>query len=358
MRTYERLARLFVVVLALALPGPALAANSFSTAADAYQAGVRAIEARQFPDAFEALEWAAGRDEDDAFYAKFALAQLYSSDALPFVDHAKAYALYADLATRFRQADSFADLRAPYVARAMVAVALYKAEGLPEIGLESDADGAVADLVYASQIFDDMDAQLELVKLWLKNEDDPSTTRQARDLLVKLAREKGHPGAQATLAEMFVSGDQKLGRRPALALGFATLAVEGAYADDQLWIDSVYHRIYCETAPAAREKAGKIADKFRKDRRIVEAIREARRKTAIGKITEQSSESWGNALTWTCANGEQVEWPKRAGDRTPLVEALTASTLPSGADGAAVISREDQMGVGLKTFQPAGESTE
>lgn len=359
MRTYERIARLIVVVSALALSGPALAANVFSTATDAYQAGVKAIEARQFPGAFQALEWAAGREEDDdAFYAKFALAQLYSSDALPFVDHAKAYALYSDIANSYRQVDPFTDIRAPYVARAFVAVALYKAEGIPAIELKADADGAVAALVYASQYFDDMDAQLELVKLWLKDETDPSKTRQARDLLVKLAREKGHPGAQATLAEMFFDGDQKLGRRPALALGFATLAAEGAYADDQLWIDSVYHRIYCETAPAAREKAGKIADKFRKDRRIVEAIREARRKTAIGKITEQSSESWGNALTWTCANGEQVEWPKRAGDRTPLVEALTASTLPSGTDGAAVISREDQMGAGLKTFRPAGESTE
>lgn len=358
MRTYDTLIRSVLLVLALALGGPAQAAASYATATDAYKSGIRAIEARQFPEAFEALEWAAAREEDDAFYAKFVLAQLYSSDALPFVDHAKAYGLYAELADRYRGVDPFYDRRSPYVARAIVAVALYKASGLPEIDLAVDVDGAVEDLDYASKYFDDMDAQLELVKLWLKDDRDESRFRQARDLLAKLAREKGHPGAQATLAEMFFDGDKKVGRRPSLALAFATLAVEGAYEDDRLWIDSVYHRIYCETSAQARERAAVIAKRFRKDKRIVEAIRAARSQTAVGKILAQNAESFGGALTWVCANGETVAWPKRADERQPQVEALTASTLPSGETDDATALREDQMGAGLSTFKPAGESAE
>jgi hypothetical protein len=358
MRTYDTLIQSLLFALALTLSGPALAAAPYTSAGEAYKAGVSAIEARRFPEAFEALEWAAARDEEAAFFAKFALAQLYSSDALPFVDHAKAYRLYAELGDRYRDADSFYDRRAPYVARAIVAVALYKASGLPAAGLAADVDGAVQDLDYANKFFDDMDAQLELVKLWLKDDRDPSKFRQARDLLAKLAREKGHPGAQATLAEMFFDGDKKLGRRPSLALAFATLAVEGAYEDDRLWIDSVYHRIFCDTAAPVRERAKVIADRFRKDKRIVEAIREARRQTAIGKIVEQDAETFGGALTWVCANGETVAWPKRAGDRQPLVEALTASTLPSGEPEEASALREDAMGAGLNTFRPASESTD
>ncbi len=98
-----------------------------------------------------------------------------------------------------------------------------------------------------------------------------------------------------------------------MALGFATLAVEGASEVDQLWIDSLYHQIYCATAAPVRKRAAVIADRYRKDVRIVEAIRDAQRKTAIGKITEvEEAEGWGRSLTWVCANGEPVVWPKRS----------------------------------------------
>jgi hypothetical protein len=357
MRTFDKVARCFVLLLALALPGPVLAEETYATAGKAYAAGLEAIEARKFDEAFRALQYAADLDE---FYAKFALAQLYSSDALPFVDHVKAFHLYAEIADRFGTIDPYLDKRSPYVARALVAVALYEAKGLPAMPLAANTAQAIKDLDYASKYFDDMDAQLELVKIWLKDESDPGNFRRARDLLLRLAREKGHPGAQATLAEMFFSGQTKLGRRPPLALGFATLAVEGAGEDDRLWIDALYHQIYCETAPPVRKRAGAIANRYRKDVRIVEAIREARRKTAIGRITEAGdAEAWGRSLTWVCDNGEVVVWPKRSRHDepeidAPEIEALTATRLPSETKGAPIEPLGDAMGAGLQSITPAG----
>lgn len=352
MRTFEKLTRAFVLLLALAVSRPVLAEDIYPSAARAYQAGVTAIEARDFDEAFKALEFAAAEEH---FHAKFVLAQLYASDALPFADHAKAFHLYAEIADRYSTIDPYLDKRSPYVARALVAVAEYELKGLPAIELAPDPQKALKNLDYASKYFDDMDAQLALVKIWLKDEDTPGNFRQARDLLLRLAREKGHPGAQATLAEMFFSGDTKLGRRPPLALGFATLAVEGAAEVDKLWIDSLYHQIYCATAAPVRKRAAVIADRYRKDVRIVEAINDARRKTALGKITEvEETEGWGRSLNWVCANGEAVVWPERSGHYKPMVEALTAETLPEASPAKPEATADELMGVGLQSIKPAG----
>jgi hypothetical protein len=350
MRIFETRVRTIVVLLALAVAGPAPADEGYPSAAVAYANGLAAIEGRDFDKAFEALQFAADQDH---FHAKFVLAQLYASEALPFVDHAKAFHLFAEIADRYRTIDPYYDKRSPYVARALVAVANYESKGLPEINLAPNTEQAIKDLDYASKYFDDLDAQFELVKIWLKDRDDEANFRRARDLLLRLAREKGHPSAQATLAEMFFLGETKLGRRPPLALGFATLAVEGADDEDRLWIDSLYHQIYCATAPAIRKRAEVIANRYRQDVRIVEEIKQARRKTAMGRITEDSdAEAWGRTLSWVCDNGEVVIWPKRSMHGLPEAESMTATALPETPKAG--LSEDERMGVGLKGFQPAG----
>ncbi|MEZ5924827.1 MAG: hypothetical protein R3D57_10650 [Hyphomicrobiaceae bacterium] len=351
MRIFETLVRMTVLTLALALTGPALAADTYPSPAKAYSAGLAAIDERDFETAFKALRFAADADH---FYAKFVLAQLYASDALPYVDHVKAFHLFAEIADRYSAVDPYVDRESPYVARALVAVAHYQATGLPEMGLAADPERAERDLDYASTYFDDMDAQLELVKIWLKDKDKPGNFRKAKDLLLRLARDKGHPGAQATIAEMFFTGDTKLGRRLPLALGFAILAVEGAGDDDQLWIDSLYHQIYCATAPEIRVRANRIADRYRKDVRVVEAIQEARRRTAVGRITETvDKETWGRSLIWTCANGESVAWPKRSNRDGPDEATLTASAAPDKPTPAGGEAGDEVMGLGLAPAKPA-----
>jgi hypothetical protein len=154
---------------------------------------------------------------------------------------------------------------------------------------------------------------------------------------------------------MFFTGETKLGRRLPVALGFAILAAEGAGEEDRIWIDALYHQIYCATVPAVRKRANAIADRYRKDVRIVEAIREARGKTAIGRVIDTGAEEgWGQSLTWVCNNGETVVWPKRSRHQPPGIEALTATRLPDGDAAETATPEGEAMGLGLQSFRPAG----
>ena len=112
---------------------------------------------------------------------------------------------------------------------------------------------------------------------------------------------------------------------------------------------------FCATAAPVRKRAAVIADRYRKNVRIVEAINEARRKTALGKITEvENGDGWGRSLNWVCASGEAVEWPERSGYNRPPVEALTAQSLPTVPAAKPPAAGDELMGLGVKTFEPAG----
>ena len=206
--------------------------------------------------ALPALEFAAA---DNQFVAQYTLAQLYADNSGPETDHAKAYMLYQTIADEHSDADPDDDSRAPYIAKALTALAGYLRVGIPEIGLKPDIERAADYLHHAALFFGDEDAQFELVKLKLKGEGIPEDIASAKHWLAVLTQ-RGHAGAQAFLADLYWRG-KVMEQDKVRAFALITVAVEHAPPRERIWIEDVYQNIFCGAGEGIRRQAtGMVAD--------------------------------------------------------------------------------------------------
>ncbi len=200
MRTYK-----LILCAMLILVTPALAVADtppFSSAREALKQGVSAYQGGYYEIAIPALEYAADHSE---FLGTYYLARIYSDNTGAYTDHAKAYQLYERIVDEHIDADPDDDPRAPYVGKALTALAGYVRRGLPEIGLKADPERAVFYLKNASTTFNDEDAQYELAKLQLKGEGIETNVPLGRHWLSILSQ-NGHAGAQAFFADLLWRG--------------------------------------------------------------------------------------------------------------------------------------------------------
>lgn len=280
-------------VLATSLPGPlSIAAEStkFKSPAAALQAGLTAYKRGDYAAAVPALEFAAA---DKQFMAQYVLAQLYSDNAGPETDHAKAYMLYQSIADEFSDADPDDDRRAPYIAKSLTALAGYLRVGIPEIGLKPDVDRAAEYLHHAALFFGDEDAQFELVKMKLKGEGVPEDIASAKHWLAVLTQ-RGHAGAQAFLADLYWRG-KFMAQDKIRAFALITVAVEHAPPRERIWIEDVYQNIFCGAGEGIRKQATGMVAEWR---------------TRYGRKAEDSRPVGLDPLyplaVRTCQNGDKV----------------------------------------------------
>src|SRR6476660_2035801 len=100
----------------------------------AFEQGLGAYKSGYYEIAIPALEEAAARGAElNKFFAEFYLARIYSDNASAFTDHAKAYLLFQKLADENADVDPEDGQRAPFVAKALTALAGYLRNGLTEI---------------------------------------------------------------------------------------------------------------------------------------------------------------------------------------------------------------------------------
>src|SRR5262245_40691415 len=100
------------------------------TAAAAFEKGVAAYKASAYEAAVPALAEAAAKGNDTAkFFAEFYLARIYGDGASGLTNHPKAFMLYRKLADEYTDVDPDDDDRAPFVAKALVALAGYAKNG-------------------------------------------------------------------------------------------------------------------------------------------------------------------------------------------------------------------------------------
>ncbi len=293
MRTSRQTIAGIIAGLALCLGtlGAAALAGNYRSPQDALDQGIGAFNGGYYEIAVPALEYAA---EAKLFLAPYYLARIYSDNNGSHTDHAKAYELYMKIAEEHTDVDPDDDQRAPYVAKAMTQIAGYLQSGLPEAGVKPNARIAAEYLREAAQFFRDEDAQFELAKLYLRGEGIDSDVPYAKHWLSVLSQ-KGHPGAQAFLADLLWRG-KYMQADPVRALALISVAVTNAPTYERVWIEDIYQNIYCGAAQGIRKQAtGLVADWRTRYGRKPD---EARDRTGLAALSTQAVR--------TCQDGEPV----------------------------------------------------
>ncbi len=265
-------------------------AVSFSSARDALKQGISAYQGGYFEIAIPALEYAAAERE---FMAEYYLARIYADNSGPHTDHAKAYMLFRKIVDENVDADPDDDPRAPYVGKALTALAGYVRMGIKEIGVKPDLERAVFYLRNASTTFGDEDAQFELAKLQLRGEGVDVDEAMGRHWLADLSK-RGHAGAQAFLADLLWRG-KYMKEDKALSLALIAIAVENTPVHDRLWIEDIYQNIFCGSGEGIRKQATGIVAEWGNRYGRKPEVRET---SNLGLLTAEPER--------TCQNGEPV----------------------------------------------------
>lgn len=235
-------------------PGP--------TAQAALQRGLSAYQSGQQQSAIPALQEAAATGDASArFFAEFYLARIYA-EGVANADHAKAYMLFRKLADENVNVDPHRSQRAPFVAKALIALAGYVRAGVAEIDLAPNRRRAVDYLNHAATFFGDRDAQFELAKSYLGADGSGDDVKRGLHYLSVLT-EESHPSAQALLADLLWRG-RHLEKDAPRALALITMAAENAPAHERMWIEESYATIFCAATPDTRQQASAVAASWRK----------------------------------------------------------------------------------------------
>jgi uncharacterized protein len=260
------LAGLLVVGVAVGLAASGASAKDgvkYASPRDAFEQGLGAYKSGYYEIAIPALTEAMAKgDETDKFFARFYLARIYSDNGGARTNHGKAYQLFQKLADEHFDVDPDDGQRAPFVAKALTALAGYLRSGIREIGLRPDPDRAVEYLQHAATFFNDKDAQFELAKSYVGTNGDREDVKRGLHYLSVLT-EEGHPGAQAYLADLlwrgrFVPKDERR------ALALIRMAVEHAPPSERVWIEDIYQNIFCSASQGTRKQADGIVATWRK----------------------------------------------------------------------------------------------
>lgn len=329
---------MLAALTACAAPAVRAAGVEFKSAEAAFDQGMSALRTGYTEQAISALQFAASKNH---VLARYYLARLLADSNTPFTNQGAAYKLYEGIVAELLDIDPDVDQRAPFVAKALTAVAGYLKTGLPEANLEADPERAYEYFYHAATFFNDEGAQFELAKIYLEDKNDPESARRGIDWLSKLAQ-RGHAGAQAQLAAELWRG-RHVPKDQLHAFALIGLAVENAPPSDRIWIEDIYQKIYCGSAIEVRQKAQSVVAEWR--RRYARTV-EVRDHSPFAAMQPKALR--------TCSDGERVEALNKLAtpDAKTIVPAAgpDQSTVPSTTTGSGTItSRSDTSPAGPLT---------
>jgi hypothetical protein len=320
------------VLIAWAAAGHAQQATApsgpYASAQAALERGLGAFRTGRHDTAIAELNAAAAVGDSSArFIAEFYLARIYAADASPVTDHTKAFVLYRKLADENLAVDPLTSQRAPFVAKALIALAGYVRDGVKAIDLPPNPRRAADYLHHAAVFFGDRDAQLELARTYLRPDSSKDDVRRGLHYLAVLA-EESHGPAQAALAELFWHG-RHVAKDPRRALALATMAVENAPPHERIWVEEGYAAIFCAASQITRVEAGVLVARWRQT-----FLR------PDGAVARTGSFELLPARQ--CASGEQVALsaPGASKAGTPAdvtAKAATAAPAPVGFKAAGIV---------------------
>lgn len=292
-----------LALAAWADPGAAQSRIKFVSPEAALDQGLNAYRAGYYQIAMQALSYAA---EHKLFLGRYHLARLLSDNQSAITDHARAYEFFRQITEEHAaKIDVDDDERAPYVGKALTYVARYIYRGLPEIGLQPNPARAAEFLQEAATFFREPDGQYELAKLYLVGDGVEQDRRKAVHWLAALSQD-GHVSAQAFFADLLWAG-KVVQRDEKRALALITLAVENAPAEDRVWIEEVYQRIFCGTAQSVRQQADGLVASYRHSFAPP-------RSGAVDPANRTASEL---SLSRQCSDGENIRVPARMPEVEP-----------------------------------------
>ena len=187
--------------------------------------------------------------------------------------------LFQKLATENADADPEDGRRAPFVAKALIALADYLKRGVKGIGVRPNPHRAFELLQHAATVFGDQDARFELAKSYLGGRSGEDVKRGMHYLSV--LTEEGYPGAQAFLADLYWRG-RHVKKDEQRALALITVAVENAPEHERIWIEDIYQNIFCGTSQGTRKQADGIVATWKK---------------MFARPAAPSPTAWGSALS-------------------------------------------------------------
>lgn len=309
-------------------PTPASAAAPCGAPGEMVQKGLDAYAQSRYELAMPSFECVLRTDDGlQKLHAEFFLARIHSDDTGGFVDHARAYALFQGISEQADAVDPDDSRRAPFVAKAVTAIAGYVRRGLPEIGLKADPERAVEYYRQAATFFNEPDAQFEMAKLHLAGVYVPKDVPLGLHYIQNLVQANNAP-AQAFMAEQHWRGSYapQIAKDRSRALAMSKLAVENAGPSDRLWIEDSYQNIYCATPAVERSRAAAMAAAWRRAylqtpnaERAPQAQKSPQAPMALGRRQP--------ALSRTCSNGDPVDMELRSDIAAPPVtSSLTQNT--------------------------------
>jgi TPR repeat protein len=312
MRIFSRALAAFVIAAA----GAAYAGGvKYASPQAAFDQGIGAYKSGYYEIAIPALEEAAAKGHElDRFVAEFYLARIYSDNAGVRTDHAKAYLLFQKLADENADVDPDDGRRAPFVAKALTALAGYLRRGVKQIGVAPDPERAVDYLHHAATFFGDKDAQFELAKIYLSGDGTGEDVKRGKHYLSVLTKE-GHAGAQAFLADLLWRG-RYVKKDEQRALALITVAVENAPEHERVWIEDIHQNIFCGTSQGTRKQADGIVAMWKK-------------MFARPAAPDDRGEIGDLRLQRKCGNGEVIDI-----QREPAIAGTPPAARPEAMHGA------------------------
>jgi len=278
-------------ILGTALVSQAQAAE-YAKPKRAFEDGIRQYRSGELTRAIKALEYASNKGH---FRAKFYLAQIYAKNSHPYTDHGRSFQLYQEIVDQFAEVDPVYNLRAPYVARAIVELARYLKSGVPTAKIAPDLNLAASYLDHAAKYFGDREAQYELAKMYLKGEGLSARPKLGKHWISTLARD-GHAEAQAYLGDLYWRG-KYVSQNKIQGVAYILLALENSQPHNRVGIEELYQHVYCQSSAVERREAAIAAANLRKKQRHKKATKT--RAPILGFGEFQTSRS--------CRNGEPVE---------------------------------------------------
>ncbi len=302
--------------------GKTAGAVVFASPEAAYEHGRSALKSGHPEIAIKAFEFAA---ENEVFLAQYFLARIYADNALAYTNHGRAFDLFQQIVTEHADVDVDDDPRAPFVAKAMLALAGYYRTGIASAGVAPDPEQAGNLLRNAAKTFRDEDAQFEYAKVLITGDGLPANPREAVYWLRGLST-RGHTAAQAFLADLYWRGNY-VEKDQTQALLLITLAAENATAADRVWIEDKYQNIFCGAGEGVRRQAqGAVADW----------------RTKYGRSRQETVGRDGLATIQpravrTCSNGEMAQ-PQRRGEAAAEAPLKPRTDLSAGLRPASPLS--------------------